>query len=73
MAKVLFSINPITCIGCAKKLEDRFYQQSGISAVNVYGQLGKILVRYDSSETDVEHLENLLADLDYPMISKTTA
>ncbi|QDI92153.1 cation transporter [Salicibibacter halophilus] len=73
MKKIVFEIHPLTCVGCAKKIEDRFYEQSGILAINVYGQLGKILVRYDGSEINIEQLETILAELDYPIISKTTA
>lgn len=73
MKKIVFEIHPLSCIGCAKKIEDRFYQQPGIFAINVYGQLGKILVRYEETETNVEQMEHILSELGYPIISKTTA
>lgn len=72
MAKVLFEIDPLDCVGCAQKLENQVNELNGIESIKVFPQLGKIRATFDNKKVTIHQIEEMILLTGHPVNSKVT-
>ncbi|MFC0015157.1 MULTISPECIES: heavy-metal-associated domain-containing protein [Allobacillus] len=64
MKKILLTIDPLTCPGCASEMESMILEKEGIELGKVFHQLGKVLCRYDEEKIDSDTVEHWIQQID---------
>lgn len=73
MKKITFQLETLTCPSCIKKIEQALGKQKGISTVNVLFHASKVKVAYDEEAMTAFQIEEIIAGLGYPVLSKKAA
>ena len=72
MAKALFKIEPLDCVGCAKKIENQVNELEGIESVRVFPQLGKIRTTFDNKKVTIHQIEKAILLTGHSIHSKVS-
>ncbi|EDP68740.1 prolipoprotein diacylglyceryl transferase [Carnobacterium sp. AT7] len=72
MAKALFKIEPLDCVGCAKKIENQVKELDGIESVRVFPQLGKIRTTFDNQKVTIHQIEKAILLTGHSIHSKVS-
>ncbi|MBF6618175.1 heavy-metal-associated domain-containing protein [Pollutimonas thiosulfatoxidans] len=70
MNKAVFNMEPFTCPSCIKKIESTLEKMDGVNDAKVLFNSGRVRVDFDGSKTSADALEDTIARLGYPVLSK---
>lgn len=73
MTKVLFQIDLLECVGCARKIENKINELKGIESIKAFPKLGKIRIVFDSNQVTSQQIEETILLVGYPVYKKITA
>lgn len=69
MKKAVFNMEPFSCPSCIKKIESTLLKVDGVQEAKVLFHSGRVRVKFDSSATNIDALENTVSRLGYPVLS----
>ncbi len=61
MSKALFQIKTLGCPSCSKQIEARLVELGGVSSVQVFPRLGRIITEFDESKIKAEDLQGIIS------------
>lgn len=68
MNKVVFTLEPLTCPSCIKKIEKALHGTPGVIESKVLFHAGKVRVAFHEDQVSVEGLSQILVRLGYPIL-----
>lgn len=73
MTTVSFRLETLSCPSCVQKIEQTLSKQPGVQETVVRFHSSKVKAIYDEQITSAGELEQIILQLGYPVLSKTTA
>lgn len=69
MNKAVFSLEPLTCPSCIKKIEKVLLGTTGVQEATVLFHSGKVKVAFQEQQVSPDELADLLYRLGYPVLT----
>lgn len=69
MSKAVFSLEPLTCPSCIKKIEKALLVTPGVEEAKVLFHSGKVRVAFQEQQVSPDELSDLLHRLGYPVLT----
>jgi copper chaperone len=73
VATTVFTVPDISCEHCEKAITNALAPVDGVRSVKVDIDARQVRVDYDEARLDVERMQQILGDEDYPVASAATA
>lgn len=70
MKKGVFSLEPLSCPTCIKKIESTLSKMDGIQEVKVMFNSSKVRTQFDEEVVSADMIQETIVKLGYPVISQ---
>lgn len=70
MKKLVFTLEPLTCPSCIKKIETALNNQPGVAEARMLFHSNKVRIQFDENAVRPEALQEVITRLGYPVISQ---
>lgn len=70
MKKAVFSLEPLSCPTCIKKIEDALVKMDGVKEVKVMFHSKKVRTQFDADVVSVDQMQETVEKLGYPVTSQ---
>jgi copper chaperone len=65
MSKVVFQLEPLTCLSCIKKIETTLNKTTGVESAKVLFNSSKVKTEFDDAQIEASQLEETIKKLGY--------
>ena len=73
MKKAVFSLEPLSCPTCIKKIESALEKIEGVKEVKVMFHSDKIRTQFDADVVNADQMKDTIEKLGYPVISQNVS
>ncbi|KXH80874.1 heavy-metal-associated domain-containing protein [Sporosarcina sp. HYO08] len=70
MKKAVFTLEPLSCPSCIKKIESTLSKLNGVQEAKVLFNSSKARVMFDAETIQADELQNTIVKLGYPVLSQ---
>lgn len=70
MQKAVFTLEPLSCPSCIKKIESTLSKLNGVQEAKVLFNSNKARVLFDAKIIQADELQNTIVQLGYPVLSQ---
>lgn len=68
MKKAVYQVEPFTCPSCINKIETALKRTTGVEAVKVLFNSGKVRTEFDENKVTATEIAEVLEKLGYPVL-----
>ncbi|MFD1929574.1 heavy-metal-associated domain-containing protein [Sporosarcina siberiensis] len=70
MKKGVFSLEPLSCPTCIKKIESTLSKMDGVQEVKVLFNSNKVRTQFDEEVVSADKIQETIVKLGYPVVSQ---
>ncbi|MBD7908031.1 heavy-metal-associated domain-containing protein [Sporosarcina gallistercoris] len=70
MKKGVFTLEPLSCPSCIKKIEGALKKMNGVKEVNVLFNSSKVRTQFDEELVTAEEIQHTIVKLGYPVLAQ---
>ena len=70
MRKGVFTLEPLSCPSCIKKIERALGKMEGIQEVKVLFNSSKVLTQFNEDQVTADEIQQMVSKLGYPVLTQ---